>query len=173
MVAAPNEPPDTPEMAKMRRAGAIALSFASGSSFARSMSSPTAVAAAKAARLAPPSAATITAGGQTRAAMSQLAAFHLSTASAMSICRRLKSSAALGRVRTSLKCTLNPVTHKAATTATASHGKQYLCASQARNVPRKTKPPIISGTEAARGAMSAGKKGFATEATNRTVTTAI
>ena len=52
----------------MRRAGAIALdgSFASGSSLARSSSSPTAVAAAKAARLAPPSAATMTAGGQPR-----------------------------------------------------------------------------------------------------------
>ena len=110
----------------------------------------------------------MTAGGQPR--MSQLAAFHLSTASPMSICRLLKSSEALGRVRTSLKWTFCAVTHKAATTDSARTGTQYLWASQARYVPRNTNPPIRSGTVAARGAMSAGKNGRATDATNRAVT---
>ena len=131
MVAAPNEPPETPEMAKMRRAGAMRCPSRPAVRPARSSSSPIAVAAAKAARLAPPSAATMTAGGQPRA--SQLAAFQRRPPSPMSICRRLKSSAtALGSVRTSLKWTFCAVTRRAATTDSASTGMQILWPSQAR-----------------------------------------
>jgi hypothetical protein len=91
----------------MRRAGSGRVRPLGGGM--RSRISQMKVAAAKAARLAPPSIAIIRAGGQARVPEQSLAAFHRSTALSKPICRFGKFSSTAATVRRSLKWPFSPV----------------------------------------------------------------